>query len=80
MVPSFRTVVDFGTHLLEVGAEVIQHMGSDTLALEEHAEQQVLRAEVGIAHPPRFAEREVDDFLDARRGDDVLDNLRSFRL
>ena len=69
-----KQALDLGAHLLEVRAKVFQDVRSDALALDEQAEKQVLCADVVVAHPPRFLERDLDDLLDARRRNDLLDD------
>src|SRR6266550_4322753 len=69
-----KQALDLGAHLLEVRAKVFEDVRSDALALDEQAEEQVLCADVVVAHPPRFLERDLDDLLDTRRRNDLLDD------
>src|SRR5437773_641093 len=66
--------LDLSAHLLQVRAEVLEDVGGDALTLDEQAKQQVLGADVVVAHAPRFLEGDLDDLLHARRGDDLLDD------
>src|SRR4029077_20472864 len=66
--------LDLAAHRLEVGAEVFEHVGCDALTLDEKTEEQVLGAHVVVTHAPRLFEGDLDDLLDARRGDDLLDD------
>ena len=43
------------THLVKLGAELLQHLGGDTLTLTDEAEQDVLGADVVVAELKRFA-------------------------
>ena len=56
---------------VEVGAELLQDLGRDALALPDQAEQDVLGADVGVAELERLAERELEHLLGARRERDV---------
>ena len=62
-------------HLLadavEVGAELLQHLGGDALALADQAEQDVLGADVGVAELQRLAQRQLEHLLGARGEGDV---------
>ena len=66
--------LDLRANLLEVGPEVLQHMSRDALALDEEAEEQVLGADVVMAHPAGLLEGNLDDLLDPRGWDDLLDD------
>ena len=66
--------LDLAAHLLQVGAEVLEHVGRDALALDEQAEQEVLGAHVVVAHPPGLLEGDLDDLLDPGGGNDLLDD------
>ena len=65
---------DLAAHLLQVGPEVLEHVGRDALPLDEQAEQKVLGAHVVVAHPPGLLEGDLDDLLDPGGGDDLLDD------
>jgi hypothetical protein len=39
-------------------------MGGDPLALDDQAHQQMPGIDEVVAHPPRFAERDLDHLLD----------------
>ena len=67
-------LVDLSANLLEVGAEVLEDVGSDALTFDEQPEQQVLGADVVVPHAPRLLEGDLDDLLHARRRDDLLDD------
>ncbi len=56
---------------VEVGAELLQHLGGDALALADQPEQDVLGADVVVAELERLAERQLEDLLGARRERDV---------
>src|SRR5690606_28101647 len=60
-------------HAVEVGAELGQHLGGDTLALTDEAEQDVLGADVVVAELQRLAERQLEHLLGARGERDVTD-------
>ena len=47
---------DLLAHPVEVGAELLQHLGGDALALADQAEQDVLGADVGVAELQRLAQ------------------------
>src|SRR6266550_3425493 len=49
-------------------------MSGNALALNQQSKQQVLGADVVVAHPARFLEGDLDHLLDARGGDDLLDD------
>src|SRR5438270_149631 len=66
--------LDLGPDLLQVGAEVLQDVGRDALALDQQAQQQVLGADVVVAHPAGFLEGDLDDLLDPAGGNDLLDD------
>src|SRR6202171_6380206 len=66
--------IDLATDLLEVGAQVFEDVGRDPLALDQKAKEQVLGADVVVTHPAGFLERDLDDLLDPRGGDDLLDD------
>ena len=57
--------------LLEIGAEVEQHLRGDALALADEAEQDVLGADVVVAELQRLAQRQLEHLLGARRERDV---------
>ena len=56
---------------VEVGAELLQHLGGDALALTDQAEQDVLGADVGVAELQRLAQGQLEHLLGARRERDV---------
>ena len=56
---------------VEVGAELLQHLGGDALALADQPEQDVLGADVVVAELQRLAERQLEDLLGARGERDV---------
>jgi hypothetical protein len=66
--------LDLGTHLVQRGAQVLEHVGGDALALDEQAQQQVLSADVRVPHPACLFEGDLDHLLDARRRNDLLDD------
>src|SRR5438876_2972143 len=69
-----QQAVDLAAHLLEVGTEVLEDVGGDALTLDQESEQQVLGANVVVPHPAGFLEGDLDDLLDPRGGDDLLDD------
>jgi len=71
---SLSTALDLGPNLLEVGAEILQDVGRDALALDQQSKQQVLGADIVVAHPASFFEGDLDDLLDPAGGDDLLDD------
>src|SRR2546430_3564707 len=69
-----QQTLDLRPHLFERRAQVLEHVGRDALAFDEQAEQQVLGADVVVAHAPRLFEGDLDHLLDAGRRDDLLDD------
>ena len=63
-------------HTVEVGAELLQHLRGDAFAFADQAQQDVLGADVVVAELQRFAERELQDLLGARRERDVTGGSR----
>ena len=55
----------------EVGAELHEHLRGDAFALADQAEQDVLGADVVVAELQRFAQRQLEHLLRARRERDV---------
>jgi hypothetical protein len=49
-------------------------LSGDSLALDQQPQQQVLGPHVVVTHPPRFLEGDLDDLLDPRGRDDLLDD------
>ena len=66
---------DLLAHLVQVGAELDEHLGGDALALADEAEQDVLGADVVVAELQRFAQRQLEHLLGARRERDVPGRL-----
>ncbi len=66
--------LDLCAHLLQIRAEVLEHVGSNALAFDQQPKQQVLGADVVVTHAPRLFEGDLDDLLDPRRRDDLLDD------
>src|SRR5712691_3605208 len=66
--------IDLAADLLEVGAQVFQDVGGDPFTFDQKAKEQVLGADVVVAHPAGFLEGDLDDLLDARGRDDLLDD------
>ena len=62
---------DLVADLLRVGVEVEQDPRGDALVLADEAEQDVLRADVVVAEGQRFAQRELQNLLRARRERDL---------
>ena len=54
------------TDAVEVGAQLLQHLGRDALAFADEPEQDVLGADVVVSELQRFAQRELQDLLGAR--------------
>jgi hypothetical protein len=72
-----REELDHGlTDAVEVGAELLQHLGGDTFAFTDEAEQDVLGADVVVAELEGLAERELEDVLGTRRERDLTGRLR----
>ncbi len=69
-----QQALDLRAHLVQGRAEVLEHVCGDALAFDEQAEQQVLGADVVVAHPARFLEGDLDHLLDARGRNDLLDD------
>src|SRR5262249_36614962 len=78
---------DLLAYAVEVGAQLLQHLGGDALSLADEAEQDVLGADVVVTELQRLAERQLENLLGARgerdvtgggrlaRSDDLLDLL-----
>ena len=66
---------DLLAHLVEVRAELDEHLGGDALTLADEPEQDVLGADVVVAELQRFAQRQLEDLLGARREGDVPGRL-----
>ena len=66
--------VDLATDLLQVRTEVLEDMRGDAFTLDQEAKEEVLGADVVVAHPAGFLEGDLDDLLDPRGGDDLLDD------
>ena len=62
---------DLLAHLVQVGAELDQHLGGDALTLPDEPEQDVLGADVVVAQLQRLAQRELEDLLGAGGEGDV---------
>ena len=62
---------DLVADLLRVGVEVEQDARGDALVLADEPEQDVLGADVVVAEAQRFAQRELEDLLGARRERDL---------
>ena len=62
---------DLVADLLRVGVEVEQDAGGDALVLAHEAEQDVLGADVVVAEAERFAQRQLEHLLGARRERDL---------
>ena len=60
-------VLDLLADAVEVQTEVVEHRGRDPLAFPDHAEQQVLGANVVVLQSRRLFPREVNDFTDPLR-------------
>ena len=56
---------------VEVGAELLQHLGGHALALADQAEQDVLGPDVGVAELQRLAQGQLEHLLGARGERDV---------
>src|SRR5260370_2638691 len=69
-----QQALDLRANLLQRRPQVLEHMSGDALAFDEQPEQQVLGADIVVPHPPRFLEGDLDDLLDARRRDHLLDD------
>ena len=54
-------------NLVQARAHAAQHFGRNALILADQAQQQVLRADVGVAHLAGFLNGQFDDALRARR-------------
>ena len=67
-----RQELDDGlAHLVELGAELLEHLGGDALTLADQTEQDVLGADVVVAELERFAQRQLEHLLGSRRERDV---------
>ena len=59
------------TDLVEVDPQGLEHTGCDALTLADEAEKEMLGADVVVAEPAGFVDRELDDPLGARRQPDL---------
>ncbi len=66
---------DGRAHLLEIGAEVEQHLRGDALPFADEAEQDVLGADVVVAELEALSERQLKHLLGARRERDMTGGL-----
>lgn len=64
--------LDLTAHRYGGDAAISENMCAEPIALDEHAEQQVLGADVRIAHPLCFFKGDLDHRLDPRGRDDPL--------
>ncbi len=55
--------INLAADLFQVGAEVLQDMGGDPLTFHQQSQQQVLGADVVVAHPAGFLEGDLDHLL-----------------
>src|SRR5437016_939786 len=62
---------DLVANLLGIGVEVEQDARRDSLVLANEAEQDVLGADVVVSERKRFPQRQLEDFLGARRERDL---------
>jgi hypothetical protein len=62
---------DLGADAVEVGAELLQHLGGDALALADQPQQDVLGADVVVPELERLAQRELQHLLRPRGEGDV---------
>jgi superfamily II DNA/RNA helicase len=69
-------VLDLLADAVEVEAEVVQDGRGDALALADHAEQEVLGADVVVLQPRRLLARQVDDLADPL-GEFVVHGIRA---
>ena len=58
-------------HLVEVDAEALENPGRHAFALTHEADEQVLGSNVVMVQPAGFIDRQLDDFLRARREADL---------
>src|SRR5206468_7601261 len=61
---------------VEVGAQLLEHLGRDAFSLTDQPEQDVLGADVVVTELERLAERQLQDLLGARRERDVTRRRR----
>jgi len=62
---------DLLAHAGQIRAELHEHLCGDTLAFTDQTQEDVLGADVVVAELQRFAQRELEDLLGARRERDV---------
>ena len=62
---------DLLAHLVQVGAELDEHLGGNALTLADEAEQDVLGADVVVAELQRLAQRQLEHLLGTRGERDV---------
>jgi len=61
-----QQALDLVADLLQVRAQILEHVRRDSLTLDEQAQQQMLGADVVVPHPPRLFEGDLDHLLHAR--------------
>ncbi len=66
--------LDLRANLLQRRAEVFEDVRRDPFAFDQQPKQQVLGADIVVAHPACLFEGDLDHLLDARRRDDLLDD------
>jgi hypothetical protein len=66
---------DLLTHLVQVSAQLDEHLGGDSFALTDEAEQNVLGANVIVAQLQRFAQAQLEHLFGARRERNVAGRL-----
>ncbi len=64
-------------HLVQIGAQVLEHLGGDALALPDQAQQDVLGADVGVAQLARLVKGQLQHPLGPGREADLA--LRASR-
>ncbi len=60
--------------VVETGAEILQNVSAEAVALDEQTEQKVLSAHLLGAHRPRFLEAELDHLLDPSGRHELADD------
>ena len=54
---------DLVANLIEIDPERLEDAGGDSFALSDEPQEEMLRADVVVAEPSRFVDRELDDSL-----------------
>src|SRR2546425_6773791 len=64
--PACQNANDLGARSIQRNSQTLKHASRHAFALPNHAQEQVLGADVVMSHPPRFIDRQLDDLFRAR--------------